>query len=100
MAHHAARLGGAPAPTMKAALSDPLAQDGVSCTVCHKIEATGSESPPTVERASPDRSRPGDLRNRSRTRRSGPNWQDAQRLRGRSRACKSARRRTAPPATR
>ncbi len=41
MAHHTARLGGLPPPRMAQALSDPLALDGVSCTVCHKIESEG-----------------------------------------------------------
>lgn len=40
MAHHTALLGGQPPLTMAQAAGDPLAQDGVSCTVCHKIEAT------------------------------------------------------------
>jgi len=47
MAHHTARLGGQPALSMKDALKDPLAVDGVSCTVCHKIEATGLGEPST-----------------------------------------------------
>ncbi|HPF12925.1 MAG TPA: multiheme c-type cytochrome, partial [Planctomycetota bacterium] len=39
MAHHTAALAGEPAATVAEMASDPLAQDGVSCTVCHKIEA-------------------------------------------------------------
>ncbi len=41
MSHHSARLGGAPAPTMADALSSPLAEDGVSCTVCHRTRPEG-----------------------------------------------------------
>lgn len=46
MSHHTARLGGAPAPTMADALTSPLAEDGVSCTVCHRTrpEGLGEES--------------------------------------------------------
>ena len=39
MAHHTALLGGQEPPTMAASMKDPLALDGVSCTVCHKVEA-------------------------------------------------------------
>lgn len=41
MASHSARLGGVPSPTLAAAASDPLARDGVSCTVCHQAKAEG-----------------------------------------------------------
>ncbi len=41
MAHHTARLGGQPALTMAAIADDPLAADGVSCTVCHQIQPEG-----------------------------------------------------------
>jgi cytochrome c553 len=41
MVHHSRRLAGqAPIP-VAAAAADPLAQDGVSCTVCHQIQAEG-----------------------------------------------------------
>jgi len=36
MAHHSARLGDAPAPTRENTHDNALAQDGVSCTVCHR----------------------------------------------------------------
>jgi hypothetical protein len=41
MAHHTAKLGGLPSPTIEAAAADPLARDGVSCTVCHQAQADG-----------------------------------------------------------
>ncbi len=41
MAHHSARLGDEPALTLAAAMKSPLAEDGVSCTVCHQIHAEG-----------------------------------------------------------
>lgn len=47
MAHHTAALGGVPSPTIADAAKDPLARDGVSCTVCHKIEAEGLGTPAT-----------------------------------------------------
>ncbi len=39
MAHHTARLGGQPSPTVASLQHDGLAQDGVSCTVCHLVPA-------------------------------------------------------------
>lgn len=36
MAHHTARLAGKASPTLAEAAQDPLARDGVSCTVCHQ----------------------------------------------------------------
>lgn len=36
MASHQARLDGETPPTIEAALADPMARDGVSCTVCHQ----------------------------------------------------------------
>lgn len=36
MAHHTARIAGTPSPRLADAEKDPLAQDGVSCTVCHQ----------------------------------------------------------------
>lgn len=47
MAHHTARLGGQPPPSLAQAAKDPLAQDGVSCTVCHQIRADGLGDPKT-----------------------------------------------------
>jgi hypothetical protein len=41
MAHHTAKLGGQPALTMAQAAVDPLAHDGVSCTVCHQVQPDG-----------------------------------------------------------
>lgn len=41
MAHHTAQLGGTGPLTMAAAAADPLAQDGVSCTVCHQAQPDG-----------------------------------------------------------
>lgn len=41
MASHSARLGGQPSPTLATAVDDPLAKDGVSCTVCHQVQAEG-----------------------------------------------------------
>lgn len=38
MSHHSSRLGGGPAPTLAGALASPLAEDGVSCTVCHRTQ--------------------------------------------------------------
>ncbi len=37
MAHHTARLGEQPLPAVAALGNDALAEDGVSCTVCHQI---------------------------------------------------------------
>lgn len=39
MAHHEARLAKEPAPGIAAAAQGRLAQDGVSCTVCHQVHA-------------------------------------------------------------
>lgn len=46
MAHHSAKLGGLDSPRIADAAADPLAEDGVSCTVCHqaKPDNLGSES--------------------------------------------------------
>jgi hypothetical protein len=41
MAHHTAELGGQPARTIATVADDPLARDGVSCTVCHQIQPEG-----------------------------------------------------------
>ena len=41
MASHAARLAGDPELTIEAAANDPLARDGVSCTVCHQAQPDG-----------------------------------------------------------
>jgi hypothetical protein len=41
MNSHAARLSGEPLPPMEQLASDPLALDGVSCTVCHRIQPDG-----------------------------------------------------------
>jgi len=38
MASHTARLKGEPSPAIKEAAFDPLARDGVSCTVCHQAQ--------------------------------------------------------------
>lgn len=38
MGHAEAHAGGAPAYALATALGDPLAADGVSCTLCHQIE--------------------------------------------------------------
>jgi hypothetical protein len=45
MAHHTARLHESGPTTLAKALADPLGQDGVSCTVCHKVppEKLGAE---------------------------------------------------------
>lgn len=39
MAHHTAAFAGQPTAAVAELAKDPLAVDGVSCTVCHKIEA-------------------------------------------------------------
>lgn len=46
MAHHSAKLGNQPSPAIADAANDPLARDGVSCTVCHqaKPDNLGTES--------------------------------------------------------
>src|SRR5690349_20901890 len=41
MAVHAAELDGLPPPSMDALRADPLALDGVSCAVCHRIQPDG-----------------------------------------------------------
>ncbi len=41
MAHHSARLAGGLPPTFDEVAADPLALDGVSCTVCHQAGADG-----------------------------------------------------------
>ncbi len=41
MVSHSRRLGGEGPIAVAAAAADPLAQDGVSCTVCHQIRADG-----------------------------------------------------------
>jgi hypothetical protein len=40
-AHHTARLSDAAPPTLAGVLADPLAQDGVTCTVCHRASENG-----------------------------------------------------------
>lgn len=40
-AHHAARLAGAPRSSLEGVLADPLAQEGVTCTVCHRAGEHG-----------------------------------------------------------
>lgn len=45
MAHHTARLGGLPVPALADLLEDPLAQDGVSCTVCHQAQPDSLGTP-------------------------------------------------------
>jgi hypothetical protein len=49
MAHHSARLGKLPDPGFDAVKDDPLAQDGVSCTVCHLMPATDLGTPATFD---------------------------------------------------
>ncbi len=41
MAHHSAKLGGGPEPSIESLKGDALANDGVSCTVCHQIQPDG-----------------------------------------------------------
>jgi hypothetical protein len=41
MVHHGRRLAGQGPLAVAAAAADPLAQDGVSCTVCHQIQPDG-----------------------------------------------------------
>ncbi|MBL8722399.1 MAG: hypothetical protein JNK49_00045 [Planctomycetes bacterium] len=41
MVHHGRRLAGQGPLSVAAAAADPLAQDGVSCTVCHQIQPDG-----------------------------------------------------------
>ncbi|MCC7012875.1 MAG: hypothetical protein IT454_09960 [Planctomycetes bacterium] len=45
MASHQARLDGLAPPTIEAASADPLAQDGVSCTVCHQANPSSFGRP-------------------------------------------------------
>ena len=47
MRHHTRRMGGLEPGTVAAAAADPLARDGVSCTVCHQIRARGLGQPTT-----------------------------------------------------
>lgn len=47
MVHHGRRLAGQPPIGVAAAATDPLAQDGVSCTVCHQVQAEGLGSEAT-----------------------------------------------------
>lgn len=47
MAHHSRRLAGQEPTTVAALHADPLAQDGVSCTVCHQIQPDGLGTPAT-----------------------------------------------------
>lgn len=44
-AHHAARLAGEPPPTLAGARGDPLAREGVTCTVCHRAGEHGLGTP-------------------------------------------------------
>jgi len=53
MQHHTARLSGAPTPTLADALADPLARDGVSCTVCHRTQPDGLGEPTSFNGALP-----------------------------------------------
>jgi hypothetical protein len=41
MHHHSRRLGGLDPVGVEAAAADPMAKDGVSCTVCHQIQPDG-----------------------------------------------------------
>lgn len=41
MLHHSRRIAGQGAISVREAAKDPLATDGVSCTVCHQIQAEG-----------------------------------------------------------
>lgn len=41
MSHHGRRIAGQEPTTVAAAAHDPLARDGVSCTVCHQIQPDG-----------------------------------------------------------
>jgi len=41
MAHHSARIAGNPGPHLAQVADDPLAEDGVSCTMCHQIKPDG-----------------------------------------------------------
>ena len=45
MASHTARLFHSPSPSIATAAADPLAVDGVSCTVCHQAQATTLGTP-------------------------------------------------------
>jgi hypothetical protein len=44
-AHHSARLTGETSPTLASTLADRLAQDGVTCTVCHRAGEQGLGTP-------------------------------------------------------
>lgn len=48
-ASHTARLANAVAPSIETALPDPLARDGVSCTVCHRATAEGLGTPASFQ---------------------------------------------------
>jgi len=45
MAHHTAAFAGQPTASVAELAADPLAVDGVSCTVCHKLEAENLGTP-------------------------------------------------------
>lgn len=47
MSHHSTRLGDGAATTLASALASPLADDGVSCTVCHRTRPEGLGQPTT-----------------------------------------------------
>ena len=47
MVHHSRRLAGQGPIAVAAIAADPLAQDGVSCTVCHQIQPDGLGDPAT-----------------------------------------------------
>jgi hypothetical protein len=49
MVHHSRRIAGQEPTTVAAAAAEPLAQDGVSCTVCHQIRAEGLGTPTTFD---------------------------------------------------
>ena len=49
MAHHSRRLAGQDPSTVAALADDPLARDGVSCTVCHQIQPDGLGSDTTFD---------------------------------------------------
>jgi hypothetical protein len=45
MAAHAAALAGLPTPPLEELVGDPLAEDGVSCALCHRIQPDGLGTP-------------------------------------------------------
>lgn len=49
IASHVARLTEATAPSIESALKDPLAQEGVSCTVCHRATSEGLGTPASFD---------------------------------------------------